>query len=243
MTPTSVLVSIRAGNERMGWVHPFLCAWLLSLLYEKTHRIHFNIVTGIRGLAGSANVTANGFMDRPEFSNIEWLCIVDNDTVPPENLIRILDDVPNYVDIISPLCHMTFDSHPFPQQGFYRDTEGNPTPPITNELPSRDCSFHPLEDWSPGLHEIDRVGGGCWFIRRRVFEGITKPYFKVLYNPQTYEIDITDDVYFQDAAKKLGFRLFCDTRFMASHYHTLNMAKLCPEPISLTYKNNENTVE
>lgn len=221
MAATTIVISVRSGFERTGWIHPHLSSWMISLIYEPVHRLNCDLVFGVTGLAASANAAAKGFLERPEFKEVEWLCIVDNDTVPPPNMLRMLDEVPNYVDIISPTCHMTWAGHVFPQQGFYRDDNMNPV--FVSDGP---CAFYPLIPNEPGLYEVDRVGGGCWFIRRRVFKNMEKPYFKVRLDPETYGVDMTDDVYFQDRAKKLGFRLFCDTSFVAAHYHSMNLATL-----------------
>ena len=210
MAQTKVVIAVRSGFERHGWWHPVLGAWLLSLPYETTHKVYVELVTGVNGFAASANFAAEVFVN--DHSDADWLCIVDNDTAPPADVLRILDEIPEHVDIVSPLCHMMQNQLVFPQQGSYKD-DGN-----------GGREFVSLDDLLPGLHEVDRVGGGCYFIRQRVFKGMTKPYFKVLFDSQTFEQVISDDVYFQNEAKRKGFRLFCDTRFVAAHYHTRNLA-------------------
>jgi GT2 family glycosyltransferase len=215
-----VVVAVRSGVERNGWTHPHLTAWLLSLAYERKYFIHFDLIYGVPGLAASANAAAKGFTERQEFIDAEWFCLVDNDTVPQPNMMRILDEIPDYVDIVSPLCPMTFNDNIFPQQGFYKDAQGN------RGFLERSNIFEPLEDLTPGLHEVDRVGGGCWFVRRRVFQAMTPPYFRDIFDPNTEEIIVTDDCYFQDQARRKGFRVFVDTRFTASHYHTVDLLKL-----------------
>jgi GT2 family glycosyltransferase len=217
-----VVVAVRSGVERNGWTHPHLTAWLLSLAYERNYFIHFDLIYGVPGLAASANTAAKGFMQRPEFAGAEWLCLVDNDTVPPPNMMRMLDNIPSYVDIVSPLCSMTYNDIIFPQQGTYVDSEGN------RGFLEQSNIFQPLEDLSPDLHEVDRVGGGCWFTRRRVFEAMTMPYYRDVFDPDTTEIIVTDDCYFQDQARRQGFRVFVDTRFKAAHYHTVNLTNWLP---------------
>ena len=207
---------------------------MISLIYEPVHRLNCDLVHGVSGLAASANAAAKGFLERPEFATVEWLCIVDNDTVPPRDILRMLDDVPDYVDIISPTCHMMWNGHVFPQQGFYKDDDGNPA--FISDGP---CCFYPFTADPPGLYEVDRVGGGCWFIRHRVFDKMQKPYFRIRLDPETYGIDMTDDVYFQDQAKKLGFRLFTDTRYVACHYHTMNLATM-PMDVELVMPDTSN---
>lgn len=231
---SKIVVSIRAGFERHSWVNPRLTAWLLSLLYEPVHPINFDLIFNIHGLAASTNLAAKGFMERPDFADAEWLCVVDNDTAPPDLLMRMMDDVPDYVDIITPVCFQGTEDIAFPQQGYYRNkNDDKPAfmldadPPFS---PRTDCFFHPIDTNEAGLIEVDRIGGGVWFIRRRVFEKMEQPYFRVVYDPFTYETVVTDDIYFQDRAQRLGFRMFCDTRYVASHFHTMDMARIAALP-------------
>lgn len=217
--PTTILFSIRSGYERNGWIHPQLAAWTLTTIFEQIHKTRIEYVFGVNGLAASANAAAAQFM-KPELSQVEWHCIVDNDTVPPSNILRMFDDVPEEVDIISPLCHMTSGDHIFPQAGYYFDKAQYPV-----SVFDEPDTFSPIKlDEQPGLYAVDRVGGGFWFIRRRVYDVMPKPYFAVQLDPDTFEITMTDDLYFQGLARINGFNIFVDTRFVASHHHTLNMA-------------------
>ena len=240
---TKIVLALRAGHERQGWIHPSLNRWLIWLMYEKVHTVYFDFILGVKGYAGSANAAANGFMERPGVADAEWLCIIDNDTAPPMNIMRMMDDLPDYVDIISPLCPMTLGHSIFPQQGTYKTEDGNEF--YFKDGDAVKCNsgfynalFNPLQDFSPGIHEVDRVGGGFWFIRRRIFEHMEKPYFKVYFN-ENFEMNVSDDCFFQDAAKKLGFRIFCDTRFVADHFHTLNMT---PHMEGIVFDNSDDSL-
>jgi hypothetical protein len=204
---------------------------MVAQVFESIHRINVDLVFGANGLAASANAAAKGFLERPEFKEVEWLCIIDNDTVPPRDVLRMLDDVPEYVDIISPLCHMQRDNYVFPQAGYYMNEHMEP---VRVSLGS--CTFYPIVVMNPpGLQEVDRVGGGCWFIRRRVFDKMEKPYFRLEHDPNTFEIIMTDDLYFQDQAQGLGFRQFCDTRFVAHHHHTFDMTTIQHTDVTNAY--------
>lgn len=208
---TKVVLMVRAGFERHGWWHPLLGQWLISLSSEKRYQVGMGFVDGVNGLAASANVAADAFLAEP---GAEWFGLVDNDVVPPGNMLRILDDLPDFVGIISPLCHMMRPDGVCPQAGSYRKEEWEEV-----------GTFYPLEVQEPlGRKPVDRVGGGCWFVRRCVFEAMEPPYFRQEFDPLTFACVMTDDVYFQHRAHKLGFMAVCDTRFTALHYHTINLA-------------------
>jgi hypothetical protein len=238
----NIVVAIRSGHERNGWIHPLLNKWLILTMFEQVHNIYFDFIIGVPGLAGSANSASKSFMEFPNFADAEWLCIIDNDTVPPVNMLRMLDDIPDYVDIVGPLCPMQYGHLVFPQQGSYIiETTGEQLYRVVDNKIVAGASisssrFVPLRDFSHGLHEVDRVGGGCWFIRRRVFDAMEKPYFKVMIDPVTQQTNVSDDCYFQDIARKLGFRLFCDTRYIASHFHTLDCTQYMEGIVMYTHE-------
>jgi GT2 family glycosyltransferase len=206
---TVVLVTVRAEFERHGWWHPLLGAWLLSLIDEPTYAMAIELVNGYAGYAASANACATAFLEK--FPDADWLCIVDNDTVPPHDILRILDTAPDEADIISPLCHMVVEEKVYRQAGHY-------------EVEAGERRFLPLTSEATGICEVDRVGGGCWFIRRQVFGKMEKPYFRILFNPDTYQLIVSDDIFFQTEAKNRGLRIFCDTRYECSHYHTRDLS-------------------
>lgn len=204
-----VVVTIRADFERHHWWHPGLGEWLLSLMAEPTYQMFVELPGGTGGVAASANLAVAAFMEK--HPDAEWYVQMDNDTAPPLDIMRILDDLPPYVDIVTPVIFMMRDERTYPMQGLYV---------------GEDRHFEPisLKDNEPGLYEVDQAGGGCTFIRRRVLAAMKRPYFKVLYDEETQMMSISDDVYFQMNARELGFRLFCDTRFIASHFHTTDLS-------------------
>ena len=200
-----VVIAIRSHNERHGWWHPNLGMWVVSLAGEQRYQIIIRSICGAPNAAASANVAADVFLrDHPA---AEWLCIVDNDSVPPANVMRILDDLPEEVAVIGCVSHMLQHGKTSIQQGW---------------VGSDDRTV----DISGDRVRVDILGGGCWFIHRRVFAEMKPPYFLELYHPQNHMLTVSDDVYFQNKARELGFKLFCDTRFVISHYHTLDLASV-----------------
>src|SRR5208337_2647327 len=119
MIMAKILLAVRSGLERQGWIHPLLNRWLVLQMFEKGHQISVDFIIGMSGLAGSANGASKAFTENPVYADYEWLCIIYNDTVPQPELMRMMDDVPDNVDIISPLCPMKYRFKVFPQQGYY----------------------------------------------------------------------------------------------------------------------------
>jgi len=68
-------------------------------------------------------------------------------------------------------------------------------------------------DWlipkSP-LAEVDAVGTGVMLIRKRVFEGLEKPYFY-------YEENRSEDIMFCEKARRAGFKIHINTKLKVGH--------------------------
>ncbi len=181
--------------------------WLLSLMGEKHFKMFAEFAFGAGGHASSGNVGAITFVERHQ--DAEWYCQVDNDTVPPNDVLRMLEGAPEEADIISPLVHMLSGGAIGPMQGRNVGTMG----------------FIGLSELDgKGLCRVDRAGGGCIFIRRRVFEAMERPYFRTVHDNDTQVMTVSDDVFFQDRARELGFKMYCDTRYVAEHYHTIDLS-------------------
>ena len=77
----------------------------------------------------------------------------------------------------------------------------------------------PYEEWglrsdANGLVEIDATGFGCNLMRIEVIEKMPRPWFVMkLYQKPT----ISEDFYFWDQAKKLGYRIYADCSLDIGH--------------------------
>ena len=197
-----VFIAVRSEIERHGWHHPMLTEWLLSLRWEVDFQTDIRLIHGLTGYAAPSNRAAMDFMT----TDCEWFCLVDNDVIPPLNMLHILDTVPTDAAIIGPVCHGGREDTIFPQAGVLI---GENFTPVTG---------------MPDLYEVMQVGGGCWFVHRDVFKKMEIPYFKLTFDPLTFAMTESDDIYFQRRARELGFRLFCDSHFICSHFHSLDLS-------------------
>ena len=62
---------------------------------------------------------------------------------------------------------------------------------------------------APGLAEMQHLPTGCLLIRMKVFEAMTRPYFRFRHDETTGDV-IGEDYDFCDRARELGFRIWCD---------------------------------
>jgi hypothetical protein len=207
-----VVVAVRCHMERQGWWNPMLGMWLIRLHggeYNYGHRVAVRIVCDAPNAAASANMAVDSFLnDHPGF---DWVCIVDNDICPPNDLFQILEGLPDEIDGIGPISHMHQNGKTLVQQGwggFHKGFEGIANPEVPQRL------------------EVDRLGGGAWFVHRRVFGQLKRPYFVELFDADTHMLVVSDDVYFQYTAREAGCRFMCDTRFVVKHFHSIDIATI-----------------
>lgn len=210
-----VALVLRLGFERTHWVHPGLLNFLLAVgCIERDYNVITQIVAGAPSPASAGNVGAWAVLKTQP--DVEWIAQVDNDCEPCSNVLDILNEVPNDCGCIGPVSHFMVNNDSKPMQGMITDDE----------------TFMPIDlRKPPGLvGPLSRIGGGCWFARRAVYEQMDRPYFAELYDRESWLCKVTDDMYFQDRAKKLGWTLYCDTRFVISHYHTTDLSQIVLKP-------------
>lgn len=72
-------------------------------------------------------------------------------------------------------------------------------------------------NYPKGLVEVDAIGTGCLLVKREVFEKMNKPYFlfRSFYEKNLYQ---SEDVYFMQSARNLGYKAYVDTNTTCVHY-------------------------
>lgn len=72
----------------------------------------------------------------------------------------------------------------------------------------------PIGEKGPALQQVDRVGGGCLLIERKVFEKMKRPWFV---NGWTKRGHISEDFYFCDEARRSGYKISLDREVRPLH--------------------------
>jgi len=196
---TKVYIAIPTG----GLMRAELLLWSHQLDFNK-YEITFDITT-----IGQAQDNRNILIKRFLKSDYEWLLFVDADTVPPPN---ILDMTENKVNICSGV--------------YYVWLKNNLVPLIMKRVSSGDYNI--LANFVSAEHyliEVDGIGGGALLINRKVFERLKPPYFLVIYGNDGIRVK-GNDFYFCEKAKKKGFKVYVDLRFVSKHFKELDLKML-----------------
>ncbi len=137
------------------------------------------------------NVIVNEFLK----TDSEWLLMVDSDVVPPQNVTQMIE---NNVDICSAFVCANICGEIIPV-GMTKNSEGY---------------HHEFRHSEPLLHKVDVVGTGCILIKRKVFDNLSKPYFRFRYDTEGF---LTNGEDF-DFCERVEEDIFFDARFVCKHF-------------------------
>ena len=138
----------------------------------------------------------------------------DNDIVPPENTINELIKADK--DVIAPLCFTV-----------KHDDDGIPfTIPVAMRY-DENRQYRPY--YGTGIEEVDAMTGGCFLVKRKVFEKLERP-FAFTYHKNGV-VEYSEDFYFSRQVKeKLGMKLWTHFGLHCKHIREVDCAginRLC----------------
>lgn len=154
------------------------------------------------------NEMVKSFLEKEE---AEWLLMIDNDIVPPTNILEmVLHDEP----VVSAVC--TIKKGPVPSPTVMKE-EGDSYRQINiNEVVD--------EMDEEGLIEVDGVGTGALLIRRDVLEDMKPPWFKFQYN-EYGGLKLGEDFYFSRRCQQNDVPMHVDTNIITSHFKKLDLTE------------------
>lgn len=194
--------AIFIGVPNTGDIKATLVKWLLQLAKNKEYR--FNIfTTGGNTLVHNRNLIVRAFLK----SDAEWLMNIDDDVCPP---LDIFDILKNGKKIIAPI-------------NFVWKSWGL-APLISKRAKGRGYVITDPEATNSKemLVEVDGTGTTCLFIHREVIEKMKPPYFMFGYD-KNGAINLGEDYYFCRKAKKLGYGVWIDKRYITEHYKNTSL--------------------
>ncbi len=187
---------------------------LIGVIAQETARYSYfaSSLTGTDVPAGSAirwqfghdiPANVNGLVRALLDSELEWLWLLGDDhTWSPNLLMKLLG---HDKDIVAPLG--------LQRAAPYRTTALVPSPDDPRGHTRLDLNLHPFG----GLVEVVAIGSGGMLIKREVFETMEEPWF------EAGKIDgehLTEDIYWCDKARQLGYRIHCDLDAHIGHICT-----------------------
>lgn len=149
-------------------------------------------------VAAKRNAAVEALLATP---SLRWLLMVDSDMTPPRDVLLRLQR--HGEDIVGALC-------------FQRK---EPYAAVVHPKGAQSITLNGQ------LQEVEAVGTGCLYVRRRVFDTSAKwahPWFVA--NPQ----DVREDIHFCHMARTAGWRVFVDTGTVVGHVHPMAVTQQFP---------------
>jgi len=175
---------------------------LLAPMNQKFTRI---FVTGME--VGEAYSSAiEQILSIPDLANWKYILTLEEDNLPPpDGLLKLYENMDNF-DAIG---------------GLYWTKGEMGQPMIYGEGIKGNLHFRPqppLKD----IQECDGLGMGFTLFKLDIFKDqmIERPWFRTLsdWDPQKGTRVFTQDLYFFEKIRKLGYKVACDTRVKVGHY-------------------------
>ncbi len=144
-------------------------------------------------------------LDNPELSKWKYVLTVEEDNlVPPDGLLKLYENI-NKFDAVSGLYFVKGENGAAMIYG------------SVNEYPANFIPQLPVPDQ---VVECNGIGMGFALFKLEMFKKIPKPWFKTLqeYTPGEGMKAATQDLFFCQNAKKLGFRFAVDCKVRVGHY-------------------------
>jgi len=142
----------------------------------------------------------------------EWLLMIDNDIVPPNN---ILDMIKCGEKIVSAVVMGMSNGVPHPLAMRMRK----------DGLYSMVNLMEYIEGQrDDGLIEVDGAGTGCILIHRSVLEKMKTNWFRFQYTEEG-SIKYSEDYSFSQKVKELGYKIYVDTNFICEHYKRIGLLR------------------
>jgi hypothetical protein len=198
-----VFISVLCGDERGGWIHPRLSLFLLQTL-ARNHSVTLHMTLDARPVTRARNLIVEEFLK----TDCEWLLMLDNDVVPPDDLLNILDTLP--------------PSQPEQARIWPKGAAGVLVPRVYIPAEGYICLGWMYGGESVGnWHELIHAATAAMFIHREVFSKLQKPYFEFGTMPDG--APITEDLMFCTNVRKADFRIFGHRGYTCSHFRTLDL--------------------
>ena len=145
-------------------------------------------------------------LSNPELSQWKYVLTIEEDNMPPpDGLLKLYENIDNY----SAVSGLYWTKGEGGQPMIY----GDPNDPELNFRPQM-----PTKD----IQECNGLGMGFSLFKLDLFKDpkIEKPWFKTCndWDPQKGAKVYTQDLYFFEKIRKLGYKVACDTRVKVGHY-------------------------
>jgi len=200
---TKVLVSV----PNQGWIHKHVAFALLRL---QGSGVPLKIILPTH--TPLENSQHKIIIDLLEGDYTHWLSF-DADNPPTNNPLELIEYDKDIIGLPTPVYHNTLNG----ERPYYFN--------MYDYVPEEDAYTEHKE--MTGLQKVDAIGGGCFLIKRRVFEHpeMQKGAFtRQLHHDGT--VNKGNDVSFSERARENGFELYAHYDYPCMHFNEVELMEM-----------------
>jgi GT2 family glycosyltransferase len=201
----SVAVIVLCGRERDHWINPLLMKRVVQCIHDgiQAHRpVAIDLQYGTSPVELARNAVVKNFLQ----TSGSWLIQIDNDTIPPENFLTLVDAA----------------------EAEGKRVFGIPTPAISNDglawnvgmkMKGDDLRCNLFNSLPKGWNRCDYLGGAFLAVHRCVLEAIKGDWFNR--TPTKSE-----DFAFSERARNAGFSIWFHGDSQCDHIHSASLLEM-----------------
>ena len=187
----------------IGSIRIELAKFLLNIIHSSRYQIAIDMVS-LGDICHNRNLLVKKFLQ----TKCDYILFCDSDIVPPMNILEMIKDDK---DIVAPV-NFTFKNGDLVPLMLKKNKQGY-------EIDKKAI------DNKNYLVEVEATGLGCILIKQEVFNKLKKPCFQYILDEDGL-IKRGEDFNFCGKARKAGYKIYVDKRFMTNHFSTVNLKEV-----------------
>lgn len=145
--------------------------------------------------------------------DVMWF--LDSDIIPHDDILNVFNK------------YSEWDLAGAPYPVFMRTGEGQPSKVVMCVYKREpDGRFMHAPCPQQGEEFVDGIATGCIFVKRQVFEKLSKPYFEFKYENETRRMTVGEDLDFCRRVSDLGYKFYIDYTLLCGHLKKVDLREV-----------------
>lgn len=215
--PKKILICILSTYERSGWICKELAEWVAALPYEPMYITRPGWAHNFAPASSARNFCCNHIKSLPKEDRPDWLLMIDNDMVPPVNLLNSIDHAPKNAGVIVPRFYMWDPQKEAPILCWGMDDTDAPV----NKKGDQIFKVEPGK-----YYQLTKAGTGAMFIRPELLDELSNPFFYYSFDENGSRVATEDINFCVKEVTKTNWKIYGVSDVEVGHYHNVNLAQL-----------------
>lgn len=212
-----ILICVLSTYERSGWFSKELTQWMESLRFERNYLTSVGYAHNFAPASAARNYICKHVKDLPPSDRPDWLLMIDNDMVPPGNLLNAIDHAPEDAGVVVPRFYMWDQQKACPILCWGMDDANAP-------LNARGDQIFKVE---PGkYYRLTKAGTGAMFVRPELLDELQSPFFYYTFDENGSRTSTEDINFCIKEVAKTKWKIYGASDIEVGHFHNVDLAQL-----------------